>query len=59
MSKLMDRRKIREEYGVSMRIADKVFRDIARDGGVIRPDGVRRVFVRRVDVETLFDQWTS
>lgn len=44
---------ISEELGVSMNVARGIFRVVAREDGVVRFPGLRRVFVRREDVERL------
>ena len=49
--KLMTFRQIAEEYGLPIETARNYGRRIAREDGVVRLPGMRRVFVRRSDVE--------
>lgn len=51
LAKLMTVRMISDELGVPLRTAQTIFGAIARQTGVIRLPGVRRVFVMREDVE--------
>lgn len=49
--KLMDVAMIQEEYGLPLSQARGLFRYIARNDGVVQFDGLRKVFVRREDLE--------
>lgn len=49
---LMDGPQISRELGVSRKVADHIMRWCSKHGtGVIAPDDVRKVYVRRADVE--------
>lgn len=49
--KLMTARQISDEYGLPEPTARNYLRRIAREDGVVRLPGMRRMFVRREDVE--------
>lgn len=51
--KLMDARMIGQELGLPPNVARGVFRLVAREDGIVRFPGYRRIFVRREDVERL------
>ena len=53
--KLMDAAQIVEELGVSRSVADKVIRWCALKRGVVRPEGIRKLYVFRADV----DAWVT
>lgn len=48
---LMTFRQLGEEYGLAPRTAETYGRRLAREYGVVRLPGLRRVFLRREDVE--------
>jgi hypothetical protein len=51
-SLLMDATMIVAELGVSRAIADKIIRDwCSKRAGVTRPEGIRKKYVHRIDVE--------
>jgi hypothetical protein len=49
--KLMTIRQVAEEYGMPLVTAQSFARMVAREDGVVRIPGLRRVFLRRADVE--------
>lgn len=51
---LMTVRMIAEEFGIPLVTAESYGRTIAREDGVVRLPGLRRVFFRREDVERRF-----
>lgn len=51
---LLDRASIMREYGVSGATADRMMEKVPK----IVPDGIRKVFVRRSDVDALLESWT-
>lgn len=52
--RLLDRKQVIAELGVTQNMADKVFREL--EGKQVRPKGMRRVFVRWVDLEELVNE---
>lgn len=54
----MDNRAIREELGVSETVADKIIRWCRERGGTVKPDGIRKLYVYRADVEAWLEQST-
>lgn len=48
---LMTVRQVSEEHGIPLVTAESLFRVIAREDGLVRYEGFRRVFARREDVE--------
>lgn len=48
---LMTKHQIMEEYGLENVTAESLLRVIAREDGLVRFEGFRRVFARRADVE--------
>ena len=55
--RLLDVATLGEEFGPNARFWREVLS--RRLIPVVRPDGFRRVFVRRADVEQLIDSWTE
>lgn len=55
-SKLIDRKSLKEEYGLGSGVIEEIFTRLEKRQ--IRPPGMRRVLLRRVDVDELLDSWT-
>lgn len=49
---LLTARMIADEYGWDIRHAESVVRAIGRQGGLVRIEGLRRIYIRRGDLET-------
>lgn len=56
-SKLIDRKSLKEEYGLGSGVIEQIFERLEKQQ--IRPPGMRRVMLRRVDVDELIDSWTA
>jgi hypothetical protein len=52
--RLLDRRALRRELGVSERVADAIFSELP----TVRVPGVRREFIRREHLEGALERWT-
>jgi len=48
---LLTVRQIQDEYGLPRATAESLMRALARDGKLVRIDGVRRVFAERDEIE--------
>lgn len=53
--RLMDAPAIVRELGVTRAVADKIIRWCGKRSGVVRPEGIRKLYVYRDDV----DSWLS